>query len=121
MPSINATIDGYGLSLVFDAQNNLAYVGGQDTVILNDFRGNLKYEELLQLVDKWPKSVKRRNRQPMPFVSKHIIITSSLPPEQVYVQRNEKDSLDQLLRRITVIEMTAQPVNVIEDDDSDGE
>ena len=33
MPSINATIDGYGLSLVFDAQNNLAYVGGQDTVI----------------------------------------------------------------------------------------
>lgn len=107
---------------VFEPSDNGWWDGyrGQETVILNDFRGNLKYEELLQLVDKYPKSVKRRNRLPMPFVSKNIIITSSLPPEQVYVQRMERDSLDQLMRRITVIEISErEPVNVVDDDSDD--
>ena len=78
----------------------------QDTVIINDFRGKIPYNELLQLVDKWPYDVSRRGRAPMPFTSKHVIITSSLPPDQVYKHRDEEDKLDQLLRRISVIEMT---------------
>lgn len=80
----------------------------QETVIFNDFRGEIPYNELLNILDKWPYSVKRRGREPLPFVSKHVIITSSLPPEEVYCKRNERDSLAQLLRRLSVVEMTGQ-------------
>ena len=77
----------------------------QETVIINDFRGEIKYNEMLQLIDKWPHTLPRRGREPMPFMSKHIIITSSLPPDQVYCRRLEEDSLEQLLRRIDVVEL----------------
>lgn len=74
----------------------------QATVIINDFRGEIPYNELLNLVDKWPYSVRRRNREPMPFTSKMLIVTSSLPPGRVYHNRNDEDALDQLLRRFEV-------------------
>lgn len=74
----------------------------QDTVIINDFRGEIKYNELLNLVDKWPFTVKRRNREPLPFTSKLVIITSSLPPDQIYHNRNDEDKIEQLLRRFVV-------------------
>lgn len=75
----------------------------QPTVIINDFRGEIPYNELLQMVDKWPYYVKRRGREPMPFTSKHIIITSSLPPDAIYHRRLEEDSLEQLNRRINLV------------------
>lgn len=77
----------------------------QDTVVLNDFRGQLTYSDLLNLVDKWPHSVPRRGREPMPFISKKVIITSSLPPEDVYHKLSSNDSLDQLKRRFVVEEV----------------
>lgn len=77
----------------------------QETVIINDFRGTIPYNELLQMIDKWPYSLRRRNREPMPFTSKHIIITSSLKPEEVYKQRHQKDDIAQLLRRVNVINL----------------
>lgn len=79
---------------------------GQETVIFNDFRGELPYSELLQLIDKWAYKVPRRNREPRNFISKKVIITSSLPPQEIYCNRNEEDKLDQLLRRITVKHVT---------------
>ena len=75
---------------------------GQETVIINDFRGNIPYSLLLNLVDKWPLCVRRRNREPAPFLAKSVIITSSLMPQQVYNNLAESDSLDQLLRRFSV-------------------
>lgn len=75
---------------------------GQKVVILNDFRGQITYSELLTLVDKWPHSVKRRNREPIPFVAETVIITSALPPEDVYHNISARDSLDQLRRRFTI-------------------
>lgn len=81
----------------------------QPTVIFNDFRGELPYNELLQLIDKWPHTVRRRNREPIPFISRHVIITSSIPPEEVYWRTNERDQIQQLLRRLTVIEVVADP------------
>jgi len=78
---------------------------GQDTVIINDFRGHIPYNELLQIVDKWPYNVRRRCREPAPFISKRVIITSSLSPEQVYNKRNDEDKIEQLLRRFTVIQV----------------
>lgn len=77
----------------------------QETVIINEFRGAIKYNDLLQLVDKWPYEVRRRNREPMPFTSKKVIITSSLHPSEIYRNLNEKDSLAQLIRRFEIIEL----------------
>jgi len=78
---------------------------GQENVVINDFRGCIPYNEMLQMVDKWVYCVKRRGREPAPFISKTVIITSSLPPHMVYKNRETEDKLDQLLRRFTVIEL----------------
>jgi len=78
---------------------------GQETVILNDFRGEMRYNELLQLIDKWPYDVKLRNKGKLPFISKRVIITSSLPPHKCFPNRQEEDDIAQLLRRIKVIEL----------------
>lgn len=78
----------------------------QETVIFNDFRGEVRYNDMLELVDYHPKTVKRRGREPLPFTSKLVIVTSSLSPDQVYKNRDEEDSLEQLYRRFEVINMT---------------
>ena len=39
---------------------------------------------------------------PLPFTSKHIIITSSLGPEEIYNKRDAEDKIEQLMRRINV-------------------
>lgn len=75
---------------------------GQETVIINDFRGEIPYNALLDLIDKYWCEVSRRNRMPMPFTSKHIIITSSLKPEQIFKNREKEDKIEQLMRRIKV-------------------
>lgn len=78
----------------------------QDIVILNDFRGEIKFNELLQMIDKWPYFVRRRNRPPLPFVSKHVIITCPKRPEELYFNvADDGERIDQLLRRIQIVEM----------------
>lgn len=78
---------------------------GQKFVIINEFRGDIKYAELLDLVDKYPKTVKRRNREPAPFLAEMLIITSSLEPSDVYCNLSKSDSLQQLYRRFKIVEM----------------
>lgn len=75
---------------------------GQETVIINEFRGGILFSELLELVDKWPKQVRRRNREPLPFISKNVIITSALHPKDVYHNISENDSFAQLERRFEI-------------------
>lgn len=77
----------------------------QETVVINEFRGHIAYDEMLELVDKWPKSVPRRGKMPMPFTSKLVIVTSSLHPKYVYHNRNDRDDIQQLLRRFEIIEL----------------
>lgn len=79
----------------------------QDIVIFNDFRGEIPYNDLLQIIDKWPYDVRRRGREPMPFTSKRIIITSSLPPEKIYHYRDDEDKIEQLLRRVKIVKLNA--------------
>lgn len=82
----------------------------QPIVIINEFRGELKFKDLLQLIDKWPYFVRRRNREPVPFTSKHVIITSPKRPEEVYYNiADDTDSIDQLLRRVNIIELNNPP------------
>ena len=78
---------------------------GQETVIVNDFRGEIAYAEMLNLVDKWPHYVPRRCRIPTPFLARKLIVTSSQTPEQVYNRRDEEDSIAQLRRRFVVEHM----------------
>jgi len=82
----------------------------QETVIFNDFRGEITYNELLQLVDKWPHYVRRRGREPMSFTSKLVIITSSLHPSQLYCRRAEEDDIAQLYRRFEIICLDSEVV-----------
>lgn len=79
---------------------------GESVVVLNEFRGEIPYAELLTLVDKWPKKVSRRGREPTPFLAKVILVSACMPPDKVYCQQNQKeDSIEQLLRRCTVVEI----------------
>lgn len=80
---------------------------GEEVVIIDDFRGaEITYDQLLEMVDKYEYSVPRRGRAPFPFTSLLVIVTSPLPPWEVYKRRHENDGLDQLLRRFTVVELT---------------
>jgi len=89
---------------------------GQETVIINEFRGQIKFSELLNLVDKWPYTIPRRGREPAPFLAKKVIITSSVRPEILYKEYLESDdSFDQFNRRfkVTKLEKTASPENEV--------
>lgn len=77
---------------------------GQEIVIIDDFRGEIKYSELLKMLDKWPHSVSRRGMCPHPFLAKKVIITSLLHPSEVYRNLRENDSLV-LMRRLEVVEL----------------
>ena len=86
----------------------------QEYVVINELRqGELPYAMLLQLLDKWPYTVKRRGRPPLPFTSKKIIITSALPPKECFKIRGASglDKLDQLYRRCEVKNMGMKDMN----------
>ena len=82
---------------------NLKWWDGYDAhedVIFDDFRGDFcTYHELLRILDRYPYriEVKGGSRQ---LLAKRIIITSPVPPAQVY--RTVED-VGQLLRRITSV------------------
>lgn len=80
-------------------------------VLLDDFRGDIPYAELLRLVDRYPHRVSRRARAPSPFMAEVLYVTSSLPPEKVFHNLAETDSLAQLYRRFQVYEVTREEGN----------
>ena len=73
---------------------------GQEIIIINEFRGQIQYSELLDMIDCYPFDVCRRNFGPIPFMAKHIIITSSMQPNAIYKLLAENDSLDQIYRKL---------------------
>lgn len=75
---------------------------GQKTVILNEFRGEISFGEMLALTDKWPHSVKRRNREPTPFLAEHVIVTSAMSPAEIFRKLNSDDRIEQLTRRFDI-------------------
>jgi len=77
---------------------------GQPVVILNEFRGQIPFTEMLDLVDKWPKTVKWRCREPVPFLAKEIRIASIKKPEDVYVNQSG-EPWGQWTRRVDVVEL----------------
>ena len=79
---------------------------GQDVLVLNDFRGVVKYDTLLRWCDKWACSLPRRGKTPYPFMSKYVVVSSVLSPEECYHNRQDQDSIQQLLRRCTIVNLT---------------
>lgn len=78
----------------------------QGTVIFNDFRGEIPFNQMLQIVDRWPYSVPRRGRHPIPFTSHTVIVTSSCHPRDIYrYSLDENDRFDQFARRFRIIEL----------------
>lgn len=77
---------------------------GEEVVALDDFRGEISFGKLLRLADRYPCTVPRRGRQPLPFLAKVLVVTSPLPPEQIYTALPPGDSMDQLRRRFIVLE-----------------
>lgn len=75
---------------------------GQERVIIDEFRGQIMYSELLNLMDRCPHTVKRKGLPPVPLLAKEIIITSCLHPREVYHNLSVNDSLKQLERRCEI-------------------
>jgi len=73
---------------------------GQDAVLIDDFRGNIPFSILLQLLDRYPMQVKVKGGFTH-WTPKRIYITSCKTPEECYYNCGER--IDQLLRRINKI------------------
>ncbi|QMW68923.1 replication-associated protein [Crucivirus-458] len=79
---------------------------GQEVVIMDDFRAcNLKFSQLLRIVDRWPFTVPRRHIGPASFLAKKVIITAIAPPEEIYAGIEAYEKWEQFRRRFKVIEM----------------
>jgi len=100
---------------------------GQEIVIFNEYRNQFQFSYLLSLMDKWPMYVRRRNRQPVPFLAKKIIFTSSQPPEEcyhnIYSGNDGVKRFRQFKRRCKVRELVRFHGNVdeVEELDTDSE
>lgn len=78
-----------------------------ECIIIDEFRGEIKFNLLLRILDKWPLYLKGRYGAGCSLMAKKVIITSALPPERVYANMtDQEDRIDQLLRRLTVVDMT---------------
>lgn len=79
---------------------------GQPVVIFNEYRCQIPYSTLLLIcnshptIDKW--YAPRRNKDRVPFTSKWVFFSSPYSPEEAYHNLNDKDSINQLLRRLDI-------------------
>lgn len=89
----------------------------QPMVVIDEFRGQIPFNELLRMCDKHPNySVARRGREPLPFVSKIVRLSSSMPPWEVYRNVNANDSLAQLYRRFKIYKVTENNIEEVTED-----
>lgn len=81
---------------------------GQPIVILNEFRGEIKFSFLCALIDKWPLTVPWRGKESVPFLAREIRISCIKPPELVYRRTADEagEPWEQFTRRITVKTLT---------------
>ncbi len=83
----------------------------EDVIIINEFRGQIKYDDLLEMGDITDfYTVCVRQLGQMPFNSKCVIITSPMRPEEIYKNRHAKDSIKQLLRRADIFEVKGERI-----------
>ena len=72
----------------------------QEYVIIDDMRKDfMKFHQLLKLLDRYPYKVETKGSTRQ-FVAREIIITSAIPPEQMY---DTREDIKQLIRRIDTV------------------
>lgn len=76
---------------------------GQEIVILNEFKGQIFFGELMELVDKWPHTVVVKNGEAMPFLAKEVWITCSKNPYSLYECLGDDENENQFERRFRTI------------------
>lgn len=76
----------------------------QEIVIMDEFRGQLSFDVLLKICDEYPYVVSRRGREPVPFLSKEVRITSCYHPNDIYKEET-LETMEQLYRRFTITEL----------------
>lgn len=87
---------------------------GQETVIINDLRAKIQYEEFLNLVDKWPFYLDRKGREPVPFLAKRVIVTSRYTPHQLYPVHVVGDYTE-IDRRVKLVEISQADFDNLEE------
>lgn len=78
---------------------------GEECVLFDEFRGQLPFGQLLNLLDRYDCQVEYKGGM-CQFRGIKIGITSPLPPLKWFKNLDEEDKADQLLRRITSSEQT---------------
>lgn len=84
---------------------------GHETVLFDEFRGQIPYSYLLRLCDKHPLHVKVKGKERIPFLAKTIIISSSQHPRTVY--RHVTEPVNQLLRRIKIVDTSVNDLRTL--------
>lgn len=75
---------------------------GQPIVIIDELRkGQIPYAMMLKMLGSGPFWLTNRGRAPVPFLAKHIYITSCYHPRDLYNDLDGDDSIDQLLDRLS--------------------
>lgn len=77
---------------------------GQENVIIDDFRAHtIKYSLLLRVLDRYPLRLPVKGGY-VNWIPKTIIITSCHHPRNVYKSEDIQESIEQLIRRIDIIQ-----------------
>lgn len=74
---------------------------GESHVIFEEFRGQIDYDDMLQLTDKYVGTTCNTKHGFSHWSPTHIYFTSPLTPEDWWPRRHAKDKLDQFMRRVT--------------------
>jgi len=74
---------------------------GQTTVVLDDFYGWLKYDDMLRLMDRYPLLVQTKGGQRQ-FLARKLLITSNSLPRSWYskIYEVQKNALPAFIRRV---------------------
>lgn len=83
---------------------------GEKAVILDEFRCQIPFHQLLTWLDGYEISMPRRGRPPRPFLATDIWITSSKHPRDCYDKEKLGEDVSQLLRRITTVTEFVAPL-----------
>lgn len=76
---------------------------GQETIIMDDFRGDISYQQMLRIIDWTAQYVEVKCKERVPLMAKRVYITSSKPPEKVYWRQNENpEGISELRRRLVI-------------------
>lgn len=82
---------------------------GQDSVVIDEFRGDVAIGHLLRWFDRYPVNVEIKGSA-VPLIATKIWITSNLSPQQWYPDLDD-ETLAALLRRMEVTHFPATPFN----------